>query len=160
MIWTEKEGKQLHIIMTILDRGHLNMNGTSVSIKPQEIGLRHGDTAFFFNKMEQQTRVTFIERGAPGFSTTARIITLRGPELLEDVFIQTIERHCLFTVNMNPLDTAKIEEETPEQASRVVMNWGPKTVWNLNSNTMEDTTAINLSPLKEAQEELTSGPHL
>jgi len=131
MIRTQKEGKQPQIIMAILDRGLLNMQGTSVRIKPQEIRLINGDTAFFFNKMEQPTRVTFIERGSPDFSTTARTITLRGPEELEDVLIENFESHHLFTANTNPLDTGKTEEETPEPASRAVMNWGPKTAWNL-----------------------------
>jgi len=104
--------------------------------------------------------VTIIERGNPGFYTTARSVTLLRPEPHDDILIQSIASHCLFTANMNPLDTAKIEEVTLEPTSRSVMNWGPKTPWNLISNTMEDTTAINPSPTKATQIAMNSGPHL
>jgi len=62
---------------------------------------------------------------------------------------------------MNPFDTAMIREEvTPEPASKSIMNWGPKTPWNLISNTMEDTTAINQSPPQATKTATNSGPHL
>jgi len=105
--------------------------------------------------------VTIIERGNSGFYTTACNVTLLRPVPHYDIFIQSIESHHLFTANMNPLDTAMIiEHVTPEPASKSIMNWGPKTPWNLISNTMEDTTAINPSPSKATQISTNSGPHL
>jgi len=52
MIWTEKKGEPPQLIMTILDRGYLNIQDTSIRIRPQVIVLNDGDTAFFFDKLE------------------------------------------------------------------------------------------------------------
>jgi len=104
--------------------------------------------------------VTIIEQGYPGFYTTARNVTLLRPEPCEDTILQSIERHYLFTANMNPLDMATGRvETTPESSSMAVMNWGPKTPWNLTSDTMEDTTAINPSPSREAKTATNSSLH-
>ena len=62
---------------------------------------------------------------------------------------------------MNPFDTTMIREEvTPEPASKSIMNWGPKTPWNITSDTMEDTTVTNPAPPQAIQTETKSNPHL
>jgi len=149
MIQTETNGKPPQLLMTILDRGCPNIQETSIRISLKVIVLKEGEIAFFFNKFDRPIRVTIIERGNPGFYTTARNVPLRRPVPHEDILIRSIESHRLFTANMNPLDTVKIREDvTLEPASLSVMNWRLKTPWNLISNTMEDTTAMNPSPSK------------
>jgi len=61
---------------------------------------------------------------------------------------------------MNPLTVMIREEVTLEPTSMSIMNWGPKTPWNLILNTMEDTTAINPSPPQTTQTATNSGPLL
>jgi len=149
MIWTEINGKPPQLIMTILDRGSLNIQESSIRISPKAIVLNEGEIAFFFSKFAQPIRVTISERGNPGFYTTARNVTLRRPVPHDDILIRSIESHRLLAANVNPLDTATIiEDVTPEPASMSFMNWGPKIPWNHISNTMEDTTSKNPSPSK------------
>jgi len=91
--------------------------------------LNNGETPFFFDIFERPIRVTIIQRGNPGFYTTARNITLLLPGPHDDIFIQSFKSHHLFPANMNPLDTDKIiEDATPEPASMSVMKWGPMSV--------------------------------
>jgi len=62
MIRTEKKGKTPQLIMTIMDRGCLNIQDTSIRISPKAIVLNEGETAFFFDIFERPIRVTIIER--------------------------------------------------------------------------------------------------
>jgi len=61
---------------------------------------------------------------------------------------------------MIPFDTAMIREDAQlESTSKSIMNWGPKTPWNLISNTMEDTKTKNPSPPQATQIATKSNPH-
>ena len=62
MIRIEKEGKPPEAIMTKLDKGSLNIQDNSTRIYQKAIELKHGESAFFFDKFEQQIRVTIIEQ--------------------------------------------------------------------------------------------------
>jgi len=161
MIRMEEIGKPPELIMTILDRGSLNLQDISTRISPKAIVLNEGDTAFFFDKFERTIQVTIIQQGNPGFYETVRNVTLLRPVPHDDIFIQPIESHRLFTANINPSDTAKLREDVPlETVSKSIINWGPKTPWNITSDTMEDTTVTNPAPPQVIQTETKSNPHL
>jgi len=77
------------------------------------------------------------------------------------VTLQSIESHHLFTTNMNHHDMTMIREITEQESpSTAVMNLGQKTPWNLTSDTMEDSTAINPLPVIGAEIAINSSPHL
>ena len=152
MIRMEEKGKPPQLIMTIFDRGSLNIQDISTRISPKATVLNEGDTAFFFDKFKRPIQVTIIQQGNPGSYETLRNVTLLRPVPHDDIFIQPIESHRLFTANTNPPDTVMISEEvTLEPASKAIIKWGLKIPLNLISNTMEDTTDINPSPPQVTQ---------
>jgi len=71
MIQMEKKGKPPQLIMTILDRGSLNLQDTSTRISPKAMELKDGKTAFFFDRFERPIPVTIIEQGNPCFGRFA-----------------------------------------------------------------------------------------
>jgi len=51
MIRMEKKGKPPQLIMTILDRGSLNLQDTSTRISPKAMKLTDGKTAFYLRQI-------------------------------------------------------------------------------------------------------------
>jgi len=86
IIRIEKKGKPPQLIMTILDRGSLNLQDTSTCISPKAMELKDRKTAFFFDRFERPIQVTIIQQGYPGFHWTDRNVTLR-PEPHDDIFV-------------------------------------------------------------------------
>jgi len=121
--------------------------------------LTGGDRALYFNVFERPIKVTIIQKCSPSFYETVRMIN--PPQAEPRMKVQNIESYHLFTVDMSLSNTAKPREEAqPGMASKSITNWGPKTPWNTNSDTRQDTTATNPAPSQVRQTAIKSNPHL
>jgi len=157
MIRIDEIGKSPELLMTILDRGILNLQDISTRICPKAALLTKREMALFFNEFERVIQVTIIQKDSPGFYETVRMVRPLQAQLPPRMKPQDIESHRLFTVDMSPSYTAILREETQSGLTlKSRIKWGPKIAWNSTPDTREDTV-IDQAPFPATESNLYLG---
>jgi len=102
LIRIEEKGQLPKIRYAILDRNGLKSEDNLYHIRPTALLPADGDEALFFNKFEQQTKVTVIQQSSPGCYETICLVQPLLAQLSPRAIIQYIAGHRLFKLNESP----------------------------------------------------------